>query len=231
VMPDFANPTGNSFSLAEREAVIAGAEAHDLVLLEDAAYTDLRYCGAPLPSLLALDLERSRDIDGSRVIHCGTFSKTVIPGLRAGWVVAARAVIEKMGLLKQASDFHTAALTQMVLTDVAQRLPQSHVAMLCDTYGARLKAMLDALGRHMPKGVSWTSPEGGMFVWVTLPDKMDAALLLKDALAEGIAFVPGESFFPGNRLKNTMRLNFTACEPDTIRDGIARLGRLIAKTL
>src|SRR5262245_41226487 len=92
VMPDFANPTGNSFSLAEREAMLAGAEAHDIVLLEDAAYTDLRYRGVPQPSLLALDLQRTHDIDSSRVIYCGTFSKTVIPGLRAGWVVAARPV-------------------------------------------------------------------------------------------------------------------------------------------
>jgi DNA-binding transcriptional MocR family regulator len=230
LMPDFANPTGNSFSLAERKAVLAGAVAHDIVLLEDAAYTDLRYSGAPLPSLLALDLERS-GIEESRVIYCGTFSKTIIPGLRAGWVVAAAAVIQKMGLLKQASDFHTAALTQMVLTDVTERLPQSHVAMLCETYGTRLAAMLEALTAHMPRGVSWTTPEGGMFVWAILPEGLDAAALLKDALAMGIAFVPGESFFPDNRLKNTMRLNFTACEPDTICEGIARLGGLISRKL
>ena len=230
VMPDFANPTGNSFSLAERRAMLGGAQAHDLVLLEDAAYTDLRYSGAPLPSLLALDVERSGGIERARVIYCGTFSKTIIPGLRAGWVVAPRAVIEKMGLLKQASDFHTAALTQMVLTDVVARLPQSHVAGLCETYGVRLAAMLEGLGAHMPQGVSWTKPDGGMFVWVTLPQSMDAAHLLKEAIGQGIAFVPGESFFPDKGVKNTLRLNFTACEPAIIRDGIARLGALIAKT-
>ena len=230
-MPDFANPTGNSFSLAERHAVLAGAQAHDVVLLEDAAYTDLRYSGAPLPSLLALDIQNTGRIEKSCVIYCGTFSKTVIPGLRAGWVVAASPVIQKMGLLKQASDFHTAALTQMVLADVAARLPQSHVAMLCETYGARLTTMLDALGAHMPAGVSWTKPDGGMFVWATLPDGVDAGALLKDAIAEGIVFVPGEYFFPDGGVKNVMRLNFTACEPATIRDGIARLGALIAKTL
>lgn len=231
VMPDFANPTGNSFSLDERQAVIAGAEAQDVVLLEDAAYTDLRYGGAPLPSLLALDLERCSDIEQSRVIYCGTFSKTIIPGLRVGWVVAAAPVIQKTGLLKQASDFHTAALTQMVLTDVVARLSQSHVAMLCETYGARLTAMLDGLAAFMPDGVSWTKPDGGMFVWATLPDSIDTADLLNDAIAEGIAFVPGEFFFPDNGLRNTMRLNFTACEPRAIRDGIARLGSLIAKKL
>jgi hypothetical protein len=229
VMPDFANPTGNSYSLGQRHALLAGAKMHDIVLLEDAAYTDLRYSGAPMPSLLALDIERVGSIEESRIIYCGTFSKTIIPGLRTGWVVAATPVIQKMGLLKQASDFHTAALTQMVLTDVAAQLPQSHIAMLCETYGARLRAMLEALAASMPPDVSWTKPEGGMFVWATLPGGLDAAQLLKAAIAAGIAFVPGESFFPDNPLKNTLRLSFTACEPATIRDGIARLGRLIIK--
>ena len=231
VMPDFANPTGESLSLAEREALIAAAQVHDFVLLEDAAYTELRYRGTPRPSLLALDLERCRDIEESRVIHCGTFSKTIIPGLRAGWVVAAAPVIAKMGLLKQASDFHTGTLTQMVLADVAARLPQSHIAMLCETYGARLDAMLKALAADMPPGVEWTKPEGGMFIWVTLPEQIDSSRLLAEALSEGVAFVPGASFFPENRQANTLRLNFSLCDPSVIREGVARLGRLVARTM
>jgi DNA-binding transcriptional MocR family regulator len=227
-MPDFANPTGQSLSLQDREALLAGAEAHDVVLLEDAAYTELRYRGAPLPSLLALDVSR-RDIEESRVIYCGTFSKTIIPGLRAGWVVAAKPVIGQMGLLKQASDFHTSPLTQMVLTEVASRLPQSHIAMLCETYGARLGAMLAALAAHMPPGVSWTKPEGGMFIWVTLPESIDAAALLAEAIGAGVAFVPGAAFFPDNPKHNTLRLNFTACDLSAIQQGIARLGQLIAQ--
>jgi DNA-binding transcriptional MocR family regulator len=119
----------------------------------------------------------------------------------------------------------------MVLTDVAARLPQSHVAGLCETYGARLDAMLKALAAHMPQGVSWTKPEGGMFVWVTLPETMDAAELLVDALAVGVAFVPGAAFFPDNKKHNTMRLNFSAADPASIREGIARLGALIARKL
>src|SRR5262249_8210959 len=135
----------------------------------DAAYTDLRYQGAPLPSLLALDAER-KGIEQSRVLYCGTFSKTIIPGLRTGWVVAASPVIQKMGLLRQAIDFHNSPLLQMVLTDVSARLPQSHIAMLCETYGARCAAMLRALADTMPDGVTWTKPEGGMFLWLTLPE-------------------------------------------------------------
>src|ERR1051326_4026974 len=229
MMPDFANPTGESYSLAAREKLLAAAAKHDIVLVEDGAYTDLRYRGAPLPSLLALDTELSGGIDNSRVLYCGTFSKTLIPGLRAGWVVAASAAIQKLGLLRQAIDFHNSPLSQMVLTDVAARLPQSHIAMLCETYGARCAAMLSALQEHMPQGVTWTKPEGGMFLWLTLPETMDSTALLKDAFAQGIAFVPGAAFYPGDRKFNTLRLNFTACEPATIRDGIARLAKLIAR--
>lgn len=228
-MPDFANPTGNSFTREERAALVENADRHDVVLLEDAAYTDLRYSGEPRPPLLALDIERTGSIEKSRVIYCGTFSKTIIPGLRVGWVVAARSAIEKMGLIKQAADFHTAALTQMVMTDVATRLPQSHVANLCETYGARLAAMLDRLGTSMPEGVTWTKPEGGMFVWATLPENVDTGELLNEALAEKIAFVPGKSFFPASPACNTMRLSFTSCEPDIIRDGLVRLGKIIAR--
>jgi DNA-binding transcriptional MocR family regulator len=228
VMPDFANPTGKSYSLAARQKLIASAARHDIVLVEDAAYTDLRYQGAPQPSLLALDSERNGGIEHSRVLYCGTFSKTIIPGLRAGWVVAASPVIQKMGLLRQAIDFHNSPLAQMVLTDVAARLPQSHIGVLCETYGARCAAMLRALSDHMPEGVIWTKPEGGMFLWLTLPETMNSAELLKHALAEGIAFVPGAAFYPADRKRNTLRLNFTACDPDTINTGIARLARLIA---
>jgi len=214
--------------LPAREALLAGAEVHDAAILEDGAYTDLRYAGAPLPSLLALDTQ-ARGIERTRVIYSGTFSKTISPGLRTGWVVAASPVIEKMGLLKQASDFHVSALTQMVLADVVQRLPQSHIAGLCETYGVRLGTMLDGLAAHMPASASWTKPEGGMFVWVSLPETIDTGELLKAALAEGIAYVPGASFFPADKQHNHLRLNFTACPPETIRAGIARLAALIAQ--
>ena len=229
-MPDFANPTGQSLSIQEREALLAGAEAMTSCCSKMPPIRSCAIAARRCPSLLALDLER-RPIDESRVIYCGTFSKTIIPGLRAGWVVAAKPVIQQMGLLKQASDFHTSPLTQMVLTEVASRLPQSHIAMLCETYGARCEAMLAALSAHMPPGVSWTTPEGGMFIWATLPDTIDAAELLAEAIAAGVAFVPGAAFFPDNPKANTLRLNFTACGPAAIRDGIARLGQLIALRL
>ena len=179
------------------------------------------YSGAPKPSMLALDIEQLRTASNkaSRVDLLRDILKDHHSGLAGGLVViASTPVIQKMGLLKQASDFHTAALTQMVLTEVAASLPQSHIAMLCETYGARLNAMREALSAHMPKGVTWTEPEGGMFVFVTLPPGIDTAELLKEAIAAGIAFVPGESFFPDNKLRNTMRLSFTSCEPPIIQE-------------
>ena len=230
-MPDFANPTGESLSRAEREAIIAGSDKHDVVILEDGAYCELRFRGAPQPSLLVLDIARSGSIEECRVVHCGTFSKTVIPGLRIGWVVAPMPVIRKLVLLKQANDLHTSSLTQMVLKDVAERLPQSHVAMLCESYGARCDIMLDALTAYMPPGTNWTIPKGGMFIWVNLPEGIDAAVLLQEAIGIGIAFVPGGAFFAVDKRPNTLRLNFTLCKPDVIREGIARLGRLIASKL
>jgi DNA-binding transcriptional MocR family regulator len=228
-MPDFANPTGETLSLVDRKALLAGARAQDVIILEDAAYSDLRYRGAPLPSLLALDLERCGSIEESCILFTGTFSKTIIPGLRVGWVVGPSAVIRKLVLLKQASDLHTSTLTQMALAEVAVRLSQSHIAMLCENYGARLDAMLGALALHMPPGVAWTKPEGGMFIWVTLPEGVDGAQLLAQALESGVAFVPGGAFFPDRREHNTLRLNFSLCDPDTIREGIARLAKLIAR--
>src|SRR5581483_9536110 len=141
-----------TMTLAGRRALLDAAYAHDVVLVEDSAYSELRYDGVPLPALIALDAQRSGNIESVRTIYCGTFSKTVIPGLRVGWIVAPAAVINKAVLLKQANDLHTGTLTQMALTDVVTHLPQSHVAMLCETYGARRDAMLQALAAHMPDG-------------------------------------------------------------------------------
>jgi hypothetical protein len=229
VMPDFANPTGETMTLAERNALLDGADAHNLIVVEDGAYSELRYDGAPLPSLLACDVARKDGIENSRVVHCGTLSKTVIPGLRIGWLVAPSAVIHKAVLLKQANDLHTSTLAQMALAEVVLNLPQSHLAMLCETYGARRDAMLKALAAHMPEGVAWRKPAGGMFVWLTLPEAIDASELLRKAIDAGIAFVPGASFFTGARKANTARLSFTLCEPAKIAEGVARLGRLIAQ--
>lgn len=230
VMPDFENPTGVSLTRAEREALLDTAAAWDLPLIEDAAYEALRYEGESLPSLLALDCARSGGIEAARVIYCGTFSKTVVPGLRLGWVVAPSEVIHRLVLIKQAGDLHSPTLTQMVMHRVVQEhLPQG-LEVIRNTYRARRDAMLAALARAMPKGVTWTRPEGGMFIWVTLPAGMDAGALLKRAITEArVAYVPGQAFFDDGTGANTLRLSFSLSDEAKIATGIGRLGELIAR--
>ena len=226
--PDFANPTGETLDLAARQAILTQARALDIAVIEDAAYQVLRYDGAPVPPLLALDIAREGSIEASRVIYCGSFSKSLAPGLRLGWVCAASPVIQRLVLMKQAADLHSASINQIVTNTVARAIMDTHVATLRTTYAARRDAMLAALAREMPPGVTWTRPEGGMFVWVTLPAHIDAGDLLARSLAtEKVAFVPGRAFFADGSNGNTLRLSFSCATPEIIAEGMSRLGRLI----
>jgi len=227
--PDFANPTGITLSLEERQKVLAQAEALDCAVIEDAAYQSLRYEGEDIPPILALELAAKGDLDACRTIYCGSFSKTLSPGLRIGWVCAARTVIDQMVLLKQAGDLHTATLNQMAVAHVAADGFEEHTQRLCAHYKARRDRMLRALDEHMPEGVDWTQPEGGMFVWMTLPRGIDGAELLAKALKEQkVAFVPGGAFYPDDDGHNTLRLNFSSPDQAQIAEGIERLGRVIS---
>ena len=228
VMADFQNPTGESLALAERHALLEAAAALDLPLVEDAAYEALRYDGAALPALLALETARTGDIDAARVLYCGTFSKTVAPGLRLGWVAAPLPVIRRLVLVKQASDLHSSGLSQMAMHEVVQQVLPEALMTIRAAYRARRDAMLAALAREMPPGVRWTRPEGGMFLWLTLPQRVDAASLLARAIAEArIAFVPGRAFHADGGGAHTLRLNFTLADLTAIDEGIARLGALL----
>ncbi len=229
--PDFANPTGETLDLAERRAVLAQAEALDCAVIEDAAYQALRYRGEDLPPLLALEVQEKGDINACRTIYCGSFSKTLAPGLRVGWVVAAAPVISQLVLTKQAADLQTATLNQIAISEVAHEVFDTHVAGLRAAYGERLAAMLAALADHMPDGVSWSEPEGGMFVWLTLPAHLDGAKLLEQALAQKVAFVPGGAFHADGSGANTLRLNFSLLGPEKIKEGIARLGAVIGNAI
>ena len=174
---DFSNPTGETVDQRGREALLDMAEELDCAVIEDAAYQALRYEGQDVPPILALELARKGDLEACRTIYCGSFSKTLSPGLRVGWVVAAKSVIQQLVLMKQASDLHSATFNQMAVHRVAEACFDKHVETLRAVYGRRRTAMLEALERHMPEGVDWTRPEGGMFVWVTLPRGMDGAEL------------------------------------------------------
>jgi DNA-binding transcriptional MocR family regulator len=228
LVPDFANPTGETLSRAAREQALALAGELDVPIIEDAAYAALRFEGEAQPSLQALGCARHGDINQSRVIYCGTFSKTLTPGLRVGWVCASEAIIRRLVLIKQACDLNSSLINQMIMHGLAEGDFDGQVARARTHYRARRDAMLDALAAAAVPGMTWTRPEGGLFVWVTLPDGIDAADLLPRAIEEaGVAFVPGGAFFTDGSGRNTLRLSYSLAGEDQIRAGIAKLGALI----
>jgi DNA-binding transcriptional MocR family regulator len=228
-VPDFANPTGESLSREARQQLLALTRDLDVPLVEDAAYQALSFDGSPIPSCLALDIEAVSGIERSRVIYCGSFSKILSPGFRIGWICGARDLVRKVVLAKQGTDLHTPTLNQMIMHRVAERAYDKQVSLCIVHYRTRRDAMLAALARHMPSGVTWTEPQGGMFIWLTLPPGMDGGLLLREALDEGIAFVPGGAFFANGGGANTIRLNFSLPSPAQIEAAIPVLARLVRR--
>ena len=245
---DFANPTGETVDLAGREKLLDLAEELDIAVIEDAAYQSLRYDGEPVAPILALEIARKGNINDTRTIYCGSFSKTLAPGLRVGFVVANAPVIRKLVLMKQAADLHSSTINQIAIHQVAERGFEAQVAKVRKTYSHRRDCMLAALAKYMPEGTSWTKPQGGMFVWVTLPKGMDGAKLLDavarlDGEADGaallaksletvkVAFVPGKAFFADGSGANTLRLSFSCANDEMIEEGISRLGKLIASEI
>ena len=220
VMPNFQNPTGRTLSPARRIDLAQAARRHDLWLIEDDPYGELWYRQAPPPSLRSLAPERT--------IRVCSFSKVLAPGLRLGYVIAPRECIELLVRLKQATDLHTATLTQRAAQRVlAGGLLEAHLPPVRARYAQQCAAMLAALERAMPAGVRWTRPEGGMFVWLTLPADVDAMALLPRAIERNVAFVPGEPFYAAAPLRNTLRLSFVTVPPEKIAAAVAVLGELI----
>ncbi|MFG6056693.1 PLP-dependent aminotransferase family protein [Brucella abortus] len=226
---DFSNPTGETVDRAGREKLLAHADELDIPVIEDAAYQYLRYNGDAIPPILALDIARKGgDIEKTRTIYCGSFSKTLAPGLRVGYVVASKTVIRKLVLMKQAADLHSSTINQIAIQHVAVHGFDAQVAKLHGVYKHRRDRMLEALAKYMPEGVHWTKPEGGMFVWVTLPEGMDGASLLAASIdSKKVAFVPGKAFFADGTGANTLRLSYSCANDEMIDEGIKRLGRLI----
>lgn len=231
LMPDFQNPRGTCMTLAEREDLLDRAAALDLPLLEDSAYESLRYEGTPLPPLIALEAKRAGGIDKGRVLYTGTFSKTIVPSLRVGWLVAPTDVIAKLILIKQAADLHTSTLNQMVMMDLAQRmLNEEHLTRIRTLYKRRRDATFAALEKHMPKGVTWTKPEGGLYIWVTLPEGVDGTAFAAQALKENrVASVSGKSCFATKVVPNTIRLSFSLIPENKAEEGIRRLADMLNK--
>ncbi|MBO9544225.1 PLP-dependent aminotransferase family protein [Caulobacter sp.] len=231
-VPDFANPTGVSLTLEEREGVLALAERLDWALVEDAAYRELRFQGEPAPTLLGLDIAQSDGIDNARTLFLGTLSKTLSPALRIGWVCGPKAVIEKLVLLKQGADLHVSTINQMVAHRAVSEGYDQHLHRLRGAYGAKARVMLAALERVMPEGVTWSRPEGGMFVWIDLPEGVDGAALLARAIEEErVAFVPGAPFYAEVQKANAIRLSYSLPTDAQIEEGVARIARLIRKVM
>jgi len=223
-LPNFQNPTGRSLSVARRLELVETCSRLELPLIEDDPYGALSYKGEPFPKMLNMNP------DG--VIYMGSFSKVLTPGIRLGYVVAPLPLVRRLELAKQAADLHTAQLTQMVVYEVIKDgFLDTHIPTIRSLYAHQCQAMLDALDEHFPAGVSWTRPEGGMFIWVTLPKSIDAMKLLDQAIAAKVAFVPGAPFYANEPETNTLRLSFVTVPPERIREGVAILGKLIASQL
>jgi DNA-binding transcriptional MocR family regulator len=230
LVPDFQNPSGVTVSEERRRAIVALCARYKVPLIEDAAYAELRYDGEPIPSLAAIDAE----LHGapSVVLHCGTFSKTMVPGLRIGWVTGMAEAVDKLVLMKQAADLHSSTVNQMVLHDLVTQIYDRHIPVLIDAYRARRDTMLAAMEEHFPKGCVWNRPVGGMFVWVELPEGIDGAALLERAIREAdVAFVPGAPFFADRSHRSAIRMSFVTTPPERIREGIRRIGVLLAEEI
>src|SRR4051794_27265720 len=223
-VPSFQNPAGVTLSLERRRRLVEVARRRELLVLEDNPYGLLRYEGAAQPTLFSLD-------GGEYVVYLGTFSKILAPGLRLGWSAAPRPVLEKMNLGKGGTDLCSSTLAQhFVVAYFGERDWRRYVQSLSELYRRRRDTMLDALAEHFPREATWTRPEGGLFIWATLPDYIDTTDLLARALREeSVAFVPGRAAYLDGRGGSSMRLNFSGVGEDDIREGVRRIGKVVAE--
>ena len=229
-VPNFQNPTGVTLAADRRRELLEIAREYDLIILEDNPYGMLRFDGQALPSIAALEQESTGGTD--RVVYLGTFSKIFAPGVRLGWVHAQPGILHKINIGKQGADLCSSNLTQMLIYSYFRHANwRAYVKHLTALYKERRDAMLDALAEFMPKEVHWTHPEGGLFVWATLPSYVDATSMLPLAISRNIAYVPGEGFYSGGAGKNCMRLNFSFVEPAKIRRGIELLAEVVRERM
>ncbi len=243
VLPNFHNPGGVTLSLERRRRIVQIADQTGIPIIEDDPYGQLRFEGEHLPPLLVLDAQRLQrnhygngNGDGyfrrGNVIYMSTFSKTLAPGLRLGWIVAPEEVIHRCVMAKQGMDLHTSTFDQMVAYEVARDgFLDEHVGEIRRVYRERRDLMLEMLERYFPPETKWTRPQGGLFLWVTLPAEIDTAALLPQAVANNVAYVPGSAFFPDGAASSSFRLNFSNARPEQIETGMRRLGDVVAQAL
>jgi len=235
VLPNFQNPGGSTLSLERRQKLVEIADKYGVPIVEDDPYGQLRYEGEHIPSVVALDGEFRGPNGGhysGNVIYLSTFSKLLAPGLRLAWVIAPPEVIRKLVTIKQGADLHTSSFNQYVAYEVAKGgFLDEHVKLIRATYKERRDVMIEMMEEMFPAGVTWRKPQGGMFLWGILPEGMDAAEVLKRAIEKKVAFVPGTAFHPNGGGENTMRINFSYSSPETIREGVTRLGRTLKELI
>ena len=220
MIPDFQNPSGESLTLAEREMLVSLARKHDFLIVEDSPYRELRYEGEHIPTMYSLDPDR--------VIHLGSFSKIFAPGFRLGWAIAHPEILDKIYVCKQSLDLCPPIFDQYVAAEfLSSGRLDANLTRSIDLYKGKRDLLLSLLEEHMPEGVRWTHPEGGLFLFLTMPEGFDAVKFYDKALDAGVAYVAGEFFHPDRSGKNTMRLNFSFMSPDRITEGIRILSKLL----
>jgi len=229
VIPTFQNPTGVTMPENRRIRLVELAKKYDFFIIEDNPYGELRYSGEPIDMIIAHDIPGE---DYGNTIYLGTFSKTISPGFRVGWVVGQKNLIKKLVVAKQSLDLCTNVFSQAIIAEfLNQNLMDVHKERIKEVYKHKRDIMLASMKEHLPAEVTWTQPDGGLFLWVTLPPTMDTKELLKKAIENKVAFVPGNSFATDGNIKNTMRLNFSNESDENIVEGIKRLGEVIKNEL
>lgn len=222
---NFQNPAGVTMSLARRKKILEVAKKYEVLILEDNPYDKLRFEGEPIPSIYSLDNE-------GYVISLGTFSKILCPGLRLAWILGNKEIIEKLVIMKQATDLCTAVLNQLIAYEYCcQNDIDKNIESNVEIYRRKRNAMLEALDKYFPVEVTWTKPQGGFFVFATLPEYIDTGEMFKEAIEENVAYVPGGPFFADGKGQNTMRLSFCFPSVEDIDEGIKRLGKIIKKRI
>ena len=224
VIPDFNNPSGETLSLAEREELVRVARELDLLIVEDSPYRELRYSGEPVKSI--------RELAPERTLHLGSFSKIFAPGFRLGWIIGPEALLEQIFVCKQCLDLCPPVLDQYMAAEFLRsgaldRNLQKTIAL----YRRRRDKMLALLEQYMPEGVRWTRPEGGLFLWLTLPESIDTVALYDEALAQGVAYVAGSFFYLDGSHRNTMRMNYSFIAEEKMEPGIRLLARIVKEKL
>lgn len=237
ILPNFQNPSGSTLTFERRMQLIELADRYGVPIIEDDPYGQLRYEGEHIPPVVALDSEyRGTNGNGmhysGNVIYLSTFSKLLAPGLRLAWIIAPPEVIRKLVMIKQAADLHSSSFNQYVAYEVGKGgFLDEHVKVIRALYKERRDIMLEMMDETFPHEVTWRKPKGGMFLWSILPQGMDAADVLQRAIERKVAFVPGGGFHPRGGSDNTMRINFSYSSPETIREGITRLGGMLKELI